>query len=429
VLATNDLITMLLEHAAWIAFVFILGACVGSFINVVNWRMPLGLSLSHPPSRCPTCGGRLRFLRENTPVLGWIMLRGKCKWCRTRISLVYPLIESLMGLVFVGLYCVYFIAGPEQSWWWEVGGTWWARQSFMLAWPAFVAIAFLIAGLYSITVIDARTFMIPLAIPVFLACSGMVLWLVQGLISAPAGPGGLSWPIPAVGWSGALAGLGGVLGAGVSMVLLLTGVLKQSFADYGDYVKEGDVLGEYPHARREMFVELLFLLPLILGIVAGAVIGGAMTEPPPVWAQALGASMLGWVVGGGIVWAVRILGTLGFGREAMGLGDVHLMAAVGAVLGWFLPLAAFFVAPFIGLSWTLAAAVVSRCGRGVRRELPYGPHLAVATVLVLLGWPAVESGWEALMPTVSMPERRLVEDVDKGTRLDKHAARRSNGPQ
>ncbi len=139
--------------------------------------------------------------------------------------------------------------------------------------------------------------------------------------------------------------------------------------------------------------------------------------------------MLGWVVGGGIVWAVRILGTLGFGREAMGLGDVHLMAAVGAVLGWFLPLAAFFVAPFIGLSWTLAAAVVSRCGRGVRRELPYGPHLAVATVLVLLGWPAVESGWEALMPTVSMPERRLVEDVDKGTRLDKHAARRSNGPQ
>ena len=424
--AVTDLQTLLLDHAAWIIFVFILGACVGSFINVVNWRMPLGLSLSHPPSRCPTCGGRLRFLRENTPILGWIMLGGKCRWCRTRISPIYPIIEALMGLVFVGLYVMYFMAGPEQAWWWDVGGVWWDRQGFLRAWPAFVAISFLIAGLYAITVIDARTFLIPMGIPIFVTCSGLMLWLIQGFLARPAGLGGLAWPIVPVGWGGALAGLGGLLGMSVSMTLLVTGRWRPSFADYDDYVEADEVLADYPHARREMAVELLFLTPMVLGVVAGAWLGGTLSMAPPVWVQAVGTSMLGWVVGGGIVWAVRILGTLAFGREAMGLGDVHLMAAVGACLGWLIPLVAFFVAPFIGLSWTLAAALASKARGGSRRELPYGPHLAVATVLVLLAYPAVQAGWHQLMPAVSMPARQLVDDVDNGGRLDTEASRRSN---
>ena len=390
--------------------------------------MPLGLSLSHPPSRCPTCGGRLRFLRENTPVLGWIMLRGKCRWCQTRISPIYPIIEALMGLAFVGLYVIYFMVGPEQAWWWEVGGIWWDRQGFLLAWPAFVAIGFLIAGLYAITVIDARTFLIPMGIPIFLTCCGMLLWLVQGWLAQPAGPGGLAWPFVSVGWSGALAGLGGLLGMVISMALMTSGQIRPSFSDYDQYVQADEVLADYPHARREMGVELAFLTPLILGIVLGAWIGLQFSTAPPVWVQAVGTSMLGWVVGGGIVWAVRLLGTLAFGREAMGLGDVHLMAAVGAVLGWFVPLAAFFVAPFIGLSWTLAAAIASKARGQGRRELPYGPHLAVATMLVLLAYPAVQSGWNRLMPTISMPGRHLVDDVDKGDRLDTGALRRFNGP-
>ena len=390
--------------------------------------MPLGLSLSHPPSRCPTCGGRLRFLRENTPVLGWIILRGKCRWCQTRISPIYPIIEALMGLAFVGLYVIYFMVGPEQVWWWEVGGIWWDRQGFLRAWPAFVAIGFLIAGLYAITVIDARTFLIPMGIPIFLTCSGMLLWLVQGWLAQPAGPGGLAWPLVSVGWSGALAGLGGLLGMVISMALMTSGQIRPSFSDYDQYVDADEVLADYPYARREMGVELAFLTPLILGIVLGAWIGLQFSTAPPVWVQAVGTSMLGWVVGGGIVWAVRLLGTLAFGREAMGLGDVHLMAAVGAVLGWFVPLAAFFVAPFIGLSWTLATAITSKARGQRRRELPYGPHLAVATMLVLLAYPAVQSGWNRLMPTISMPGRHLVDDVDKGDRLDTGALRRFNGP-
>ncbi|MDP7573706.1 MAG: prepilin peptidase, partial [Phycisphaerales bacterium] len=105
----------LLTHGPWIAFVFVLGACVGSFINVVNWRLPQGMSLSQPPSRCPICGGRLRFFRENLPILGWILLRGKCRYCRAPISPVYPIVELAVALAFVALYLCLFMSTPSQT--------------------------------------------------------------------------------------------------------------------------------------------------------------------------------------------------------------------------------------------------------------------------------------------------------------------------
>jgi leader peptidase (prepilin peptidase)/N-methyltransferase len=102
--------------------------------------------------------------------------------------------------------------------------------------------------------------------------------------------------------------------------------------------------------------------------------------------------LLGYLVGGGVVWAVRMLGTLAFGQEAMGLGDVHLLAGVGACLGWIDPLLAFFVAPFFGLAWAVGARAASRVFRMSGAALPYGPHLAAAAVLVVLGKPWFEWG-------------------------------------
>ncbi|BAW95320.1 type 4 prepilin peptidase [[Synechococcus] sp. NIES-970] len=81
-------------------FLFIWGACFGSFLNVVVYRVPAGLSLWHPPSRCPHCGHQLGA-RENIPVLGWLTLGGKCRWCKGPISPRYPLVEVLMGLLCV----------------------------------------------------------------------------------------------------------------------------------------------------------------------------------------------------------------------------------------------------------------------------------------------------------------------------------------
>ena len=84
-----------------------------------------------------------------------------------------------------------------------------------------------------------------------------------------------------------------------------------------------------------------------------------------------------------IVTMGAILGTLVFGKEAMGMGDVHILAGVGAVTGWIVPSIAFFIAPLFGLLW----AVYLWLGRG-QRELPYGPWLAAATLVVMLFYDA-----------------------------------------
>lgn len=80
--------------------VFVFGACIGSFLNVVVYRLPADLSLISPPSRCPQCLHRLGKT-ENVPVLGWLWLRGRCRWCKTPISSRYPLVEAATGITFL----------------------------------------------------------------------------------------------------------------------------------------------------------------------------------------------------------------------------------------------------------------------------------------------------------------------------------------
>ncbi len=86
-------------------WIFVLGACIGSFLNVVIYRLPAGMALSHPGSRCPQCETELSA-RDNIPIIGWIALRGKCRYCSVPISARYPLIESLVGLLFLTLFLV-----------------------------------------------------------------------------------------------------------------------------------------------------------------------------------------------------------------------------------------------------------------------------------------------------------------------------------
>ncbi|MEG3876822.1 prepilin peptidase [Microcoleus sp. herbarium7] len=83
--------------------VFAFGSAIGSFLNVVVYRLPAGLSVIHPPSRCPKCLNRLRAY-ENIPIFGWLHLRGRCNHCRSRISARYPLVEAATGLLFVLIF-------------------------------------------------------------------------------------------------------------------------------------------------------------------------------------------------------------------------------------------------------------------------------------------------------------------------------------
>lgn len=89
-----------LVEAIALSIAFTFGACIGSFLNVVVYRLPAELSLVSPPSRCPSCLHKLGAT-ENVPIFGWLWLQGRCRWCKTKISSRYPLIEALTGIIFV----------------------------------------------------------------------------------------------------------------------------------------------------------------------------------------------------------------------------------------------------------------------------------------------------------------------------------------
>jgi leader peptidase (prepilin peptidase) / N-methyltransferase len=98
---------MLAVMGAWF---FFFGASVGSFLNVVVWRLPRGETLIWRPSRCPRCGARIRA-SDNLPVFGWLKLRGKCRACRMPISRRYPAVEFVAGAVFLMLAVLELFAG------------------------------------------------------------------------------------------------------------------------------------------------------------------------------------------------------------------------------------------------------------------------------------------------------------------------------
>lgn len=452
-----------------LAFAFCFGACVGSFINVVIYRLPAGISIISPPSRCPTCGARLTW-RENLPILGWLILRGKCRFCEARISPQYMIVELFMAVLFLAIVWLTYIPASAQPWECTWFGPWWHRNGVWTL-PALAALLVLLASLVAMTIIDARTFTIPIEIPLVATIVAFVAWPVQALLPtriSAAQP----WPIPLPDtWAMTIMPIAGMTGVALSLVLMRRGVFRQSFIDYDQYLPaepaaaEGstdshggwrDLFGrvlfyapalfavawaakvtndvvaivlcglggivlsiivamvvkavspskptavaapttlapDYPHARREMLIELAFLAAPIVLMAAAALLLQNVSGSPPHILRAIAGAALGYLVGGGVVWGIRIFGTLLFGREAMGLGDVHLLAAVGAVVGWMIPVLAFFGAAFVGLGWVLPAIFL----RGLRRELPYGPHLAVATLLVLLlQSPPFAGAWSALM--------------------------------
>lgn len=388
-------------------FLFALGACVGSFINVVAIRLPAGMGLVQPPSRCPVCGRRLRW-HENIPVLGWFLVRGRCRSCGTRVSPAYAVVELLVGAMFAGLYLLLFAVDPSGRW----GGAWpaWFQSTGLMAsMPAFAALCALMSALVAATLSDLRTYLIPIQVTAWPTAIGCIAWSVQAMLGPATAPAHAlwreRWPVPLPDWTVTGLALGAASGLLLSNILLRTGRILPSFHDYHEFQRDDSPFADYPHARREIWREIRFVLPAVVAGTVGAAIAhwlatrsGSPASLPPLPVAALSASVLGYLVGAGLVWAVRVLGTLAKGVEAMGMGDVHLMGAAGAVLGWIDPTVAFFVAPFIGLAWIAATAVAGRMRGGGRREIPYGPHLAMAVLIVMLLRPLVLDAGRVLFP-------------------------------
>jgi leader peptidase (prepilin peptidase)/N-methyltransferase len=236
-------------------WMFCIGLVVGSFLNVLIYRIPRKLSFAFNRSFCPLCKEKIRFY-DNIPIVSYIILRGKCRSCQARISLRYPLVELINGFVYAFLL-----------------------YNFGLS-IEFVVYCLLSSGLITIFFIDIDFQIIP------------------DLLTVP----------------------GMVVGLGAS------------------------------------------LLPGGLGIVS---------------------SMIGLVVGGGVLYLIALTGDWLFKKESMGGGDIKMAAMLGAFLGWQKVVFVFFSAAAIGLLISLLIMFFSKKLR-VTRVVPFGPFLALGAFVAIV---------------------------------------------
>ncbi|MCR9076528.1 MAG: prepilin peptidase, partial [bacterium] len=108
-----DWFIYMLPSLTILLFVIAVGACIGSLVNVLVYRIPLGLDVVVPTSRCPKCDHKLTW-RENIPILGWILLRGKCRFCKAKISPEYPIVETVVAILFGAIWALWYIV-PEDA--------------------------------------------------------------------------------------------------------------------------------------------------------------------------------------------------------------------------------------------------------------------------------------------------------------------------
>jgi len=377
----------------WCAFIFAFGCCIGSFLNVVVYRLPRDKSLVRPPSACPACEKNIRFY-DNIPLVSWLVLGRKCRHCKAPISPRYFIVELLTGCLFVGLFLLYYRTDVRPSVGSLADGQWLVYLLHVILLGAFIAAS----------AIDLEYWVIPLSICWLVTGAGLIASTLGVYVIDPdiiRGDQLLPW---ASAGPAALA-IGAAVGLGISGLLIATGLIKRSYeteqaADSQNTDKENAKTGrdepsepaepQFNH-RLEACREIIFILPIVACAAAAYWIASAIVSVDtwgdfhsqhPAISGLLG-SLFGYFVGCGIVWAVRILGTLGFGKEAMGLGDVHLMGAAGAVIGPLPVVVAFFIAPFFGLAWAGCQMFFKKI-----RQIPYGPFLSlgILTVMILNDW-------------------------------------------
>ena len=141
-------------------YLFTLGCCIGSFINVVVYRLPLDQSVIYPGSRCPKCKTKINWF-DNLPLISWFLLRGKCRFCKTKISFSYPIIELSAGLlVWLNLY---------------------ANPSIYSQLPIFITIilgTFFITILLALAILDFKYFWLPQ----FFTLGGLIVGIASSLL-------------------------------------------------------------------------------------------------------------------------------------------------------------------------------------------------------------------------------------------------------
>jgi len=366
----------------WLVFVSAFGCCVGSFLNVVVYRLPRDKSLVSPPSACPHCNKHIRFY-DNIPLISWLLLCGKCRYCGGRISPRYFVVELLSGLGFVLVFVLYFIVGVRRF---EIGGSFGLSAFVQGGWVFYLVHITMLAAFLAASAIDLELWIIPLSICWFVTAVGLAGSAVGQLVIGPRIVQHYQLFPVASPTTGALA-VGALVGLVISLVLLAAEKIPRSY-ESDDDSGNGQIADEQQFGHRaEILKEVVFLLPIAIcafgafwlnkNWAAGAKWWFNISQIPVI--SGLLGSLWGYFVGCAVVWCTRIGGTLAFGKEAMGLGDVHLMGAAGAVIGPVFVVIAFFIAPFFGLAWAGSQMFFKKT-----RQIPYGPFLSLAVLVVMI---------------------------------------------
>jgi len=360
----------------WSLVFFALGCIVGSFLNVCIHRMPLGMSIVTPPSHCPHCKYSIPFYL-NIPLVTWLALRGRCKNCGAPISPRYFVVELLTGLAFLGC-------------WLEFGDPAHPYPSMPLA---LVYAAFL-AGLICATFIDFEHFIIPDEITFGGVAVGLVAsFLLPSLQHANTMWLGLLW-----------SAVGAAAGAGIVQLFrwmgkLLFGRLRlklpaaskiiftetclhlpdQEISYEEIFYRKSDAI--VLRARTVELVDRCYRDVLVRLSPAALEIGGEKMNPDDVACmEAESAEII-------------------LPREAMGLGDVKFMAAIGAFLGWPGAVFSLFASAPIGLAVYVPLILMRR--REWSSRMPYGPYIAAAATLWVFNVALHQFGGQALGDYVS----------------------------
>jgi leader peptidase (prepilin peptidase)/N-methyltransferase len=335
----------------WSLVFFAFGCIVGSFLNVCIYRMPLDLSVVSPPSHCPHCKYSIPFYL-NIPLVTWLALRGKCKNCGAPISPRYFAVELLTGLAFLACWLTF------------------GHQSAGLA----LVYSLVLAGFIVATFIDFEHFIIPDEITIGGAVAGFIL-----SIALPELHGTARWSEGAV-WSlvGIAAG-GGIVYAVLRMGKILFGRQKVQLGGETKIVftETALVLPDQEIPYEEIFYrqsDAVILQARTLELVDRGYCDVKLSLSPN--RLKIGDEEL---VPETVPHLEVVCSELVLPREAMGLGDVKFMAAIGAFLGWQGALFSLMASSLIGSAVGLVLIVARK--REWSSRMPYGPYIALAAVI------------------------------------------------
>ncbi|HYE72102.1 MAG TPA: prepilin peptidase, partial [Blastocatellia bacterium] len=354
----------------------VFGLLIGSFLNVVIYRVPRGESIAYPGSHCGSCGAPVKAY-DNIPLLSYVLLRGQCRACKAGISWVYPAVELMTGLLFVA---VAFKSGATL------------RALFEMA---FVAV------IVTLVFIDARHKLLPNVITYPSLLVTLVAVAVLGWVESANNASAFAryWSDePSSMWT-AISISALILAFAVPVYWGIDRLDNVLFGKYFEWdeseeqanATDAEILQQRRHDR---VVNITMIAGVIGGIawVAVSLLSGsdALTKLKIFAAyEALLSAILGAFVGGGLIWLLRALYFYTRGFEGMGLGDVKMMGFIGAFLGWRSAILVLIGGSILGS--VVGVILARRSKQGLKTALPFGIFLGISAILALFfGEPIID---------------------------------------